>query len=244
MSSLTSQLLMGFLFVTIGFISGAAISYWLVEREHANEKPVENDINHEETVPVDQAYEEVLRIYREKVSEKLVLKVDDRMMLTRVDLNKPQLVVIERIVREAMDWIGIQLPKPAPVPPVSAARPTEIPSPIQTTPQAMPDMEYRRPASMPVIAVRPQEKKDKGETAAKSFVEQIDDILQDMLLLTPFKDRKISLEEDPRDGVIAWIENKRYVGIDAIDDPDVQKLIKIAVAKWEKSMERASKAAS
>jgi hypothetical protein len=90
--------------------------------------------------------------------------------------------------------------------------------------------------------MRPDMKTKTAEKpAARSFVEQIDDILQDMLELTPYKDQNISLAEDPKDGVIAWIGSRRYIGIDSIDDPDIQKLIKIAVAKWEKSMERAGR---
>ena len=241
MSTLTSQLLMGFLFVTIGFISGAAISYWLLERERSDEKTSDMSLAHEDTVPIDQAYEEVMRIYREKVSEKLVLKIDDKMMLSRVDLNKSQVSMVEKVIREAMNWIGIHLPVAAPVAtPAAVEKNADI-----LTPAAPPAAaEGRIPASTPVAAIRLQEKKKNKEVGSKSFVEQIDDILQDMLLLTPLKDQKISLEEDPQDGVIAWIGSKRYVGIDAIDDPDVQKLIKIAVAKWEKSMDRASRAAS
>jgi hypothetical protein len=240
MSSLTSQILLGFLFVTIGFISGAAISYWLVEREKANEKNEAIPPFREDTVPMDQAYEEVLRIYREKVSEKIVIKIDGKTMVTRVDLNKPQVPIVEKTIREAMDWIGIQLPKAAPVPPLTTVKPVE--AAVQPAAASIPDPEIRRLASSPVTSLRqPEKASNKEKVEARSFVEQIDAILQDMLELTPLKDRKISLVEDPHDGVVAWIGNKRYVGIDAIDDPDVQKLIKIAVAKWEKTMERAAR---
>jgi hypothetical protein len=78
----------------------------------------------------------------------------------------------------------------------------------------------------------------------RSFVEQINDILQQLLVLTPLKDRNIALVEDPHEGVIAWVGDKRYVGIDAIDEPDVKKLIKIAVSQWEKSLEHTSRISS
>ena len=240
MSPILSQLLMGFLFVTIGFISGAAISYWLLEREKNKNPVVEPRPSREQTVPVEQAYEEILRIYRNKVSEKILLKIDDRMIATRVDLNKSQLIMVDQVVHEAMDWIGIQI-QPQAVPAVPPATSTAVPFSANQPSNnvngtTMPSFEFPK---------RPAEKaKSNDKPPARSFVEQIDDILQEMLELTPYKDKTITLAEDPSDGVIAWIGTKRYIGIDSIDDPDIQKLIKIAVAKWEKSMERAGKAAS
>jgi hypothetical protein len=225
---------MGFLFVTIGFITGAAISYWLLEREKNNPSEEMFPPSREQTIPMEQAFEEIFRIYRDKVSGKILLKIDDRMTPTRVDLNKAQLLLVDQVVHEAMDWIGIQLHPSNTQEPVPAKIETSKPSggsnPGSDRAELLPTFE---------IPMRSAQKtKQKVVPLARSFVEQIDDILQDMLELTPYKDQKIQLAEDPTDGVIAWIGSKRFVGIDAIDDPEVQKLIKIAIAKWEKSMDR------
>jgi hypothetical protein len=238
MSPILSQLLMGLLFVTIGFISGAAISYWLLEREKNKNPILIVPPSREQTIPVEQAYEEVLRIYRDKVSEKILLKIDERMIPTRVDLNKPQLILVDQVVHEAMDWIGIQI-QPQPVSGIAPVVPSALPLSANS-----PTTGVVKPAPMPSyeLSMHPLEKANpKEKPAPRSFVEQIDDILQDMLELTPYKDQVITLAEDPKEGVIAWIGSKRYIGIDSIDDPDIQKLIKIAVAKWEKSMERANR---
>lgn len=240
MSPILSQLLMGLLFVTIGFISGAAISYWLLEREKNKNPVVDIPPSREQTIPVEQAYEEVLRIYRDKVSEKILLKIDERMIPTRVDLNKSQLILVDQVVHEAMDWIGIQI-QPQPIPGIAPVAAMVAPLSVTPAPEAV------KSAPLPSyeLPLRTMEKGNpKEKPAARSFVEQIDDILQDMLELTPYKDQVITLAEDPKEGVIAWIGNKRFIGIDAIDDPDIQKLIKIAVAKWEKAMERAGRATS
>jgi hypothetical protein len=231
---------MGLLFVTIGFISGAAISYWLLEREKNKNPVVDIPPSREQTIPVEQAYEEVLRIYRDKVSEKILLKIDERMIPTRVDLNKSQLILVDQVVHEAMDWIGIQI-QPQPIPGIAPVAAMVAPLSVTPAPEAV------KSAPLPSyeLPLRTMEKGNpKEKPAARSFVEQIDDILQDMLELTPYKDQVITLAEDPKEGVIAWIGNKRFIGIDAIDDPDIQKLIKIAVAKWEKAMERAGRATS
>jgi hypothetical protein len=232
MSPMLSQLLMGFLFVTIGFIAGAAVSYWISDRDKGDVHEGEIPRYKEATMPVDQAYEEVFRIYRDKTSGRILIKVEETMAPTRVDLNKSQLTLVEKVVREEMDWIGIELPKIAVQQPQSMIEKHLKPEPMAETANQEPMKILQRPVKKAL------ENAPAAASDTRSFVEQIDEILQEMLEMTPMKDKQISLEEDPHDGVIAWIGSKRYVGIDAIDDPDVQKLIKIAVAKWEKTMEK------
>ena len=231
MTPMISQLLMGFLFVTIGFIAGAAVSYWIADRDKGELPEGEVPQYKEATMPVDQAFEEVFRIYRDKTSGRILIKIQETMAPTRVDLNKSQLTLVEKVVREEMDWIGIELPKIAVQQPQSMIEKHLRPEPVEEPAKIEPLKILQRPAKKSPDATT-------ATTDNRSFVEQIDEILQEMLEMTPMKDKQISLEEDPHDGVVAWIGSKRYVGIDAIDDPDVQKLIKIAVAKWEKKMEK------
>ena len=230
MSTMLSQLIMGSLFAIIGFVFGAGITYWISNREKEELPEGEIPQYKEDTIPVDQAYEEVFRIYRDKNSGRILIKIEETMAPTRVDLNKSQLMLVEKVVREEMDWVGIELPKVAVQQPQSMVEKHLKPAPEEEAVE-------RNTFVMPQRSVRKAPEATPSAPDSRSFVEQIDEVLQEMLELTPMKDKQISLEEDPHDGVVAWIDNKRYVGIDAIDDPDVQKLIKIAVAKWEKSME-------
>ncbi|MEI8131702.1 MAG: hypothetical protein WCG34_04665, partial [Leptolinea sp.] len=71
----------------------------------------------------------------------------------------------------------------------------------------------------------------------KSMVEQIDDILQEVIQKSEKPDRKIRLVEEPREGVIVWVANEHYIGIDAVPDPIVKDLIRTAVKEWDKRTE-------
>jgi hypothetical protein len=72
----------------------------------------------------------------------------------------------------------------------------------------------------------------------KSIVEQINDKLNDVIAETPGAKQGISLEDDGHHGVIVWVGIQRYEGVDAVPDPEVQKLIKEAVDRWEKSAQK------
>ena len=57
-----NQLIMGSLFAIIGFIFGAGITYWISMRDSEDESEGKIPKYREDTIPVDEAYEEVFRI--------------------------------------------------------------------------------------------------------------------------------------------------------------------------------------
>ena len=66
-----------------------------------------------------------------------------------------------------------------------------------------------------------------------SIVEQVDDILQELLESSPMAETQIRLTEMPNKGVIVWVGNEYYEGINAVPDEDVKRIIRQAVKKWE-----------
>lgn len=68
-----------------------------------------------------------------------------------------------------------------------------------------------------------------------TIVEQVDDILQDILEGEGLKERNIRLSEMVNRGVIVWIGQQFYEGIDAVPDAEVKQLVRRAVRKWEET---------
>lgn len=68
-----------------------------------------------------------------------------------------------------------------------------------------------------------------------SIVAQINDILQSKLIGTPLEKRGVRLQESSNGGVMVFVGLKIYDGIDAVPDPEVQAIIRQAVAEWEKA---------
>lgn len=67
----------------------------------------------------------------------------------------------------------------------------------------------------------------------KSIVEQINAILQEKVQNSPLAETGIILQETPK-GVIVWVGKDSYQGVDSLPEGDAKKIIRAAVAEWEK----------
>jgi hypothetical protein len=74
-----------------------------------------------------------------------------------------------------------------------------------------------------------------AEPEFKSIAMQINDILQEMIVETPFADRGISVNDGPDKGVMVTLDGQNYPGVKDVPDEEVRNLIRSAVVEWEKT---------
>ncbi len=70
--------------------------------------------------------------------------------------------------------------------------------------------------------------------APTTMVGQIDAILQTNLVGTPLAGQGIRLVESPEGGAMVVVGMKHYAGVGEVPDPEVQAVIRAAIAEWEK----------
>ncbi len=217
-------LLPALIFTAVGFIIGAVVAYFFIDRgkerseeepaESAEEKPAPKPAAEEPYtgLPLER-FNPLVRLYREKSTGKLVTEVDRKIYLSRETIPVEQLRMLREAAESWTNWLGIEKEAPS----VQAA-PTLTP-PLS---KPMPDSSVLAASILPVDKPR-----------ATSIVGQIDEILQEMLAHSPFANRTIRLTQEANFGVIVWVDQERFNGIDAVPDAEIQTIIRAAVKKWE-----------
>ncbi len=145
-------------------------------------------------------------------NDQFAILFDDEWIEEPSQLSFIQRNRLEKNLAEAQEWLigGIQ---PMPVPPAK----------------------IKEDAPAAVVAPLAPLKNPEKHQRQKSIVEQVDEILQDLLESNPIQGKNIRLMEMPDKGVIVWVENENFDGIDAVPDEEVKQMIKQAVKQWEKS---------
>ncbi len=91
------------------------------------------------------------------------------------------------------------------------------------------------PEKLP-LPVPPVSPPPPSAASAKSVVEQIDDVLQELVgQAEEFNGRSLHIVQNPAGGVSIDVDGKRYPSPDAVEDPIAQALVKKALKQWENS---------
>jgi len=131
--------------------------------------------------------------------------ISDPSQLSFVQKNR-----LEKNIKEAMQWLGSELDR-------------------QTEGVQIPKKSLSGVEGKPLVPEKIVEKHKRQ----MSIVEQVDEILQDLLLSSPLAEKNIRLTEMANKGVIVWVGNEKFEGINVVPDEEVKKIIRQAVKKWE-----------
>lgn len=155
------------------------------------------------------------------------------------NITAPQPATVEMILPE------VHLPEPV-IPattPVQVFNPTVNPINVNTEVRPLPPItgvltEAQLDQIMPPPPVAPVQARldlraKVKEPEPKSIVQQIDDILQEKVAVSSLAGTGLKLQETPQ-GVLVWVGNKSFQGIDNVPEGEAKILIRSAVKDWEK----------
>jgi len=246
MFSTANLVIFASLWVVVGIILGAFITYfWYRSRTEKVVQPAQDatleQITPQPVVEVkeEDMYHSGLRLFYRKDGS-LATQLDGQSVVSAAELSLSQRRQFENLLQAGKTWLEPTRPEAstpvkslaaAPAPHLQAAASEKgrfgpAPRTLPTAEDAKSDRGQQPPAG----PAKPQ--------APTSIVLQIDDILQTMLEKSPLASRAIRLREDPNSGVIVWVDERPYTGIDSVIDPDVIAVIRAAVVEWERRTEQ------
>ena len=141
-----------------------------------------------------------------------------------------------QVIVQIRPWIDGKAPAPAT--PSPAQPPPPSPAPIRTAapaPQPAASISQTAPRIDPLRGFRSlleNDIKKKEPIHLISIVAMIDEILQRKLESSPLASKKIKLEEGSMGEVLVHVGANRYSGIDSVPDPEIQAVIKEAIAEF------------
>ncbi len=234
--------------LTIGYVFG-----WMISSiQHGKEDKKDADVEKngaspaaaetaEEIKPVSVAASDLgaglLRLRQGVNADELLVDISGKTWSDASSLSMGDRAEIESALRKTAQWMGLtyQLgePAPAPIVPAQAAAAAPVVKMAEANEAPRQASVIAGVTNAIADALQPVVKKD----APLSIVQQIDEIFQAMMAGTPYETQKIYLVEDPKKGVIVRVGNDIYEGVNAVPEGEIKKMLRTAVAEWERRQE-------
>lgn len=222
--------LMSVILLVIGALFGAVVTYLIVGQRSDNEPDEQTTepkrkLNSPPAVLQNGSFEEAARVWRNTEGH-LAIEMNGIAFSTAKEMNPSAQETADTLARSWLAWLGKEAPPKA----------ASVASTVDDT--ALEELKLSVPAAtrvsskpLPVIG---EEGEKLPEIPKESIVVQIDNVLQEMLAGSALEDRGIHLDEGANMGVIVWVGNESFHGIDQVSDPVIATVIRKAVAEWER----------
>jgi hypothetical protein len=204
--------------------------------------------NNKAATPAHPRLQEILRLARDPDTGRVVTEFQNRIIRDPRTLSKGERDYLVRLAKDWYSWLDIAEPRsaakvdPSPAITVSSTSPAspDVPAEpaavtaetISAEPVAADTVQANVPLS-PVTRDNPAAAELLTSPIPRSIVQQVDDIVQEKLAAHPGPIPTIKLAEDPYEGVIVWVNQTKYIGIESVTDPDVRAIIRSAAVEWE-----------
>lgn len=194
---------------------------------------------------------DVARLMRDKRTQDLVVGMNGKTFRAANELNPAQLRRLIFASTVLTKWLAETSPAPLPTEEPAITTPEETPEENEWLPAETVQEEAQYDHIPPFMAepldeVKPVSTKltdvvggilNPAPTTApefKSIAMQINDILQEMIVDTPFDARGITVNDAPDHGVMVTLDDEKYPGVKDVPDEEVRNLIRSAVVEWER----------
>ena len=221
---------MSVILLVIGALFGAVITYLIVGQQSDNEPDEQTtEPKRKQNNPPPELqngnFEEAARVWR-NAEGRLAIEMNGIAFNTAKEMNPSAQETADALARKWLAWLGKEAPpKTAPVASTvddSILEKLKLSTPAATRVSSKP---------LPIIG---EETEKIPDIPKESIVVQIDNVLQEMLDGSALEDRGIHLDEGANMGVVVWVGNTSFQGIDQVSDPVIATVIRKAVAEWER----------
>jgi hypothetical protein len=169
---------------------------------------------------------EVMRILRDLASGGLIVEINGQRYYHLSQIADPQLR--RRFLGNAQSLAQFTQGAEAGIfsPPPMAGPPPESPTP--------PPITTGPPGPRPSVLRRGAAEPEEAEEGPKTIADQIEELLQYRLTLTPaLSDRSIHIRPAVDGGVRIEVDGRWYGGVDDVEDADIQAFIRSTIHEWE-----------
>lgn len=199
---------------------------------------------------------ELARLWRDRPTRKVIVEMNGKLFATPDELRSDQQSALAKALDELQLWLGADdlvaraLTLPAgspPTPAIPPAAPEVHPDPqvvasaitASTAVQALskPGEPEVKPPSMQIGDILSQvfnpDKTKIDKKPEKSIAGQVDEIIQEKLPGSPYKNRIISVTDLPGRGLLVRVDDLSYEGIADVADADIRQFLRECVSEWE-----------